>query len=296
MSNRSCLRPLFAAIAALALMAAPALAVTRTNLADGDQKPNFGTYAPRGDCAAEPRLTIDATGLTFRALGRTQKPTRFEHAVSYLGPEYNGIAAVFFPFMVSDDDLGRLVVTVNDNEKRGVVRLEADLPPGQRLDPFQAALLAASPLRRCGAPSPAAPAAITPPATTAGTPWERLPVAGRAPIATVDAARSPGITSFSLFCDRNQPVIAMLLNKPSREPAIILTWNFSGQPVTIPMRRGNAAGTFWQGALAGSQLVPMLLSRSGTALLRLNGRPEGEVSLAKAPEVLRGTIGGCIAA
>jgi len=44
-----------------------------------------------------------------------------------------------------------------------------------------------------------------------GSPWELLPVAGRAPVAHVAAAASPGIESFTLFCDNGRPTIAMLL-------------------------------------------------------------------------------------
>lgn len=118
-------------------------------------------------------------------------------------------------------------------------------------------------------------------------------MAARAPIATVDAAASPSITSFSLFCEGKQPVIAMLLNKPSSDRSIVLSWSFPAGSIDIPMRQGNREGTFWQGALAGTRLLPNLVRQTGPAMLRLNGRAEGEASLANAPAVLRATMRDC---
>src|SRR5690606_25403989 len=46
----------------------------------------------------------------------------------------------FFPFPRSPDELGPVLMYVNDDERLGTVRLEANAEPGQRLDPFYAAL------------------------------------------------------------------------------------------------------------------------------------------------------------
>jgi hypothetical protein len=284
------------AVVPMLLAASQALAITRTSLADGDMKAAFGSYGRAGDCSKEPRLTIDASGFTFQALGRTVKPARFEHAVSFMGREYQGISSVFFPFPVNEDNLGPVTMTINDGETPGLIRIEVYRQPGQPLDSFYAAFSGASPLRRCnaaGLPSVKNAPATAPAVAVSGTPWQTLPVAGRAPIASVDAAGSASITSFSLFCDGNRPVIAMLLNKPGREASIVLGWHFAGGSTTIPMRQGNREATFWQGALAGTRLLPMLLSQRGSAMLQLNGRPEGAASLANAPAVLRATMQGC---
>lgn len=142
----------FAALALL-LLAVPGMApaVTLTSLKGQGLSAIYGRYAPRGDCAQGVGLTIDETGFTFRALGRTVKTSRFEYALTYLGQDYQGISSVFFPFPVSDDNYGPVIMMVNDGEKRGLIRLEADLPPGQRADPLHAALVAASPLLPCKA-------------------------------------------------------------------------------------------------------------------------------------------------
>src|SRR3546814_8137889 len=62
-----------------------------------------------------------------------------------------------------------------------------------------------------------------------GTPWEVVPVQGRAPMAYVSAAASPNIEALSLYCEGGKPYMAMLLNKPSADNAMTMTWNFSGR-------------------------------------------------------------------
>lgn len=425
-------RPFFPMLSAI-IFALPgsAGAVTLTTLKGMGLEGGYGSYAPRGDCSQGVRLTISESGFTFSALGQSVRSNRFEYAASYLGPTYEGISAVFFPFPVSDYDFGRVVMTVNDDEKRGVVRLEADLAPGQRLDPFKAALVSASPLRLCGgsaaapAPTKAQPAAkpvsskptplgwtnlpasvgkyqsdsdgngidlltsgpiadalrnrlgakmqalgvnlstMTPlqrqgnlywvtgnaphqggveqayvlidssrrviqvglwergklttypplggripvPAEIArlladsppedavplpGTPWEVVPVQGRPPMAYVDVAASPNIKSFSLFCEGNRPMMAVLLNKPATAPRVTVTWNFAGRLVDVPVARANAQSTFWQASLTGSQLIPMLLRQTGSVMLRINGRLEGEALLTGAPAALRSGMRTCL--
>ncbi len=408
-----------------------ALALTVTGLKDTGLDHIYGSYAPGGNCSLEPRLTIDETGFTFRASGRTVKSTKVEYAVSYMGQSYDGIAAVFFPFPINDNNFGPVIMMVNDGEKRGVIRLEADVPPGQRQDPFHAALTRASPLLLCPGTSsavaaPAAPepmkqapvagmpiewnnlpslvgrfpgsydksnidlfnagavaAAIrsslgakvdvlqknlsvvsplqrqgslyyvsgnadhqggveqayvlidatrravqiglwergkltvyaptgtriplpadlqkllneSPPEDAValpGTPWEVVPVQGRSPLAYVDAAGSPNIKAFSLFCENGRPMMAVLLNKPATDATLTVTWNFAGRLVNIPVGRSNTAGTFWQANLSGSNLIPMLMSQTDAAMLRINGRLEGEALLAGAPAALRTAMKPCL--
>ncbi len=424
--------PLLSIAAGMALsLPGTAGAVTLTSLKGMEFAGSYGSYAPRGDCSQEVRLVIDESGFTFRASGRTVKSARFEYAASFLGPTYEGISAVFFPFPVNDSDFGQVIMTVNDDEKRGVVRLDADVPRGQRLDPFKAALVAGSPLLLCKgsapavAPTRAAPSrppaagkptplswanlsssvgkfqsdsdqngidlltsgpvadairtrlgakmqalgvnlsvvsplqrqgsfywatgnaphqggveqayvlldashravqvglwekgkltvyapqggripvpqdiarllADSPPEDAValpGTPWEVVPVQGRPPIAYVDAAASPNIKSFSLFCEGNRPMMAVLLNKPAASPRVTVTWNFAGGLVDVPTGRANTQGTFWQANLTGSPLIPMLLRQTGSVMLRINSRLEGEVLLTGAPAALRSAMRTCL--
>lgn len=127
-----------------------------------------------------------------------------------------------------------------------------------------------------------------------GTPWELLPVQGRSPAAYVEAAASPNITSLSLYCEKGQPFMAMLLNKPTAGTRLTMTWNFAGRIVNIPVQRANNQGTHWVGAVAGTPLVQHLLTQQDMAFLRIDGRLEGEVSLANAPAVLRSSLRSCV--
>lgn len=414
----------------LALSAPAAQAISLTSFKDQGMDPFFGSYAPRSDCSKEPRVTIDDTGMTFRARGRTVKPDRVEYALTFWGQRYDGIVAVFYPFPVSTQNLGPVLMFVNDNEKRGVIRFESELLRGQRADPFHAAftggglftlcqgsapantpepapsgpgtpvqglpvewhtlaslvdkypgsysednidlfdqgavaaalrtllgdkltvlktnLSVVSPLQRFGnlyylsgnAPHqggvdqayvildptrravqvglwergkltvyPPARGARLPappdiramldnsPGETAvplpGTPWEVVPVQGRAPLAYVSAAASPRIEALGLYCEGSKPYMTMLLTQPSGGNTLTVTWNFAGGQVNIPVRRANANGTQWSGGVSGTPLLPLLMRQTGTVMLRINGRGEGEASLAQAPAVLRSTLKAC---
>ena len=413
-----------------AFVIAAAQALPLSDLKDQGVDQIFGSYAPGGDCSSEPRVVIDQNGMLFRANGREVRPERVEYALTFLGPSYDGITAVFFPFPVSSNDYGRVIMFVNDGEKPGVIRFVSDLPRGERPDRFHATftngglftlcegsapvgtpaprqpetavavegipaewsnltslvgkypgeyskdnidifdkggvaaalktllgpkmavfqknLSVASPLERAGryfylsgnAPhqggieqayllidstrrevqvglwergkltvySPASGTRLplppdiktmldnSPPETAValpGTPWEVVPVQGRAPIAYVSAAASPNIEAVSLYCEGAKPFMAMLLNKPADATRMTMTWNFSGRLVNIPVQRANADGTQWIGAVSGTQLVPLLMQQRGTVMLRINGRLEGEASLDNSAVVLRNTMRGC---
>src|SRR3546814_21092854 len=96
---------------------------------------------------------------------------------------YDGIMAVFFPFPVSSNDFGRVLMYVNDDEKRGVIRFESDLPRGQRPASFHAAFTGGGPFTLCqgsalaGTPLPPRP---EPAVAVQGIPaaWTKI---GRAP-------------------------------------------------------------------------------------------------------------------
>jgi hypothetical protein len=428
-----------AVCAAVFSFATSATAVTISGLKGSGFDPAYGNYAPGGDCSKEPRITLGDRGITFRANGRELTSTRLEYAVSYMGPRYEGITQVIFPFPVNDNDFGRVLMFVNDDERRGIIRFEADLVPGQRADPFHAAFTGAGVFRLCGgsaavagaparsgnaAPSASARPQVAAQATPAewtnlaslvgrhpgggardgidildkgtiaasiqarmgakmavlkrnlsvitplqrsgnlyylsgnaehqggeeqayividptrravqvglwergrltvyppqtggrlpippelktlldnsppenavalpGTPWELVPVQGRAPIAYVSAAGSPNIEALSLYCQSGKPFMAMLLNKPAAGTAKTMTWNFAGRLVNIPVQRANSGGTQWIGGATGTQLIPLLMQQTGTVMLRIDGRLEGEASLSNAPTVLRTALRDCV--
>lgn len=423
-------RLILAGVSLSALSSAVAQALPLSSLEGQGVDHIFGSYAPGGDCSKEPRVVIDQNGMLFRASGREVRTQRIEYALTFMGPNYEGITTVFFPFPLSNSDYGRVIMFVNDDEKPGVIRFDADLAPGGRPDPFHAAftngglftlckgsapagtpappqpetavtvqgipaewnnlanlvgkypgeyskdnidifdkgavavslktllgpkmavfqrnLSAVSPLQRAGryfylsgnAPhqggveqaylmidparrevqvglwergkltvySPASGARLpvapeiktmldnSPPETAVplpGTPWEVVPVQGRAPIAYVSAAASPNIEAISLYCEGGKPFMAMLLNKPAAANTMTMTWNFSGRLINVPVQRANAGGTQWIGGVSGSELVPLLMQQRGTVMLRINGRLEGEASLENSAAVLRSTLGGC---
>ena len=126
-----------------------------------------------------------------------------------------------------------------------------------------------------------------------GTPWEVLPVRGRAPVDYVEAAASPSINSITLYCENGQPYMAMLLDKPGTGTRSNLTWNFAGRLIDIPVQRANNSGTYWVGGIAGTPLIEHLMTRMGMVYLRIDGRLEGEASLANAPAALRATLRQC---
>ncbi|MXO71843.1 hypothetical protein GRI99_09355 [Altererythrobacter buctensis] len=127
-----------------------------------------------------------------------------------------------------------------------------------------------------------------------GTPWEVLPVSGRVPVAYVEAAASPSIISLTLYCENGRPYMAMLLNKPANGARSTMTWNFAGRLVNIPVQRANNAGTYWVGGITGTQLVPLLMTQRDMVYLRIDGRLEGEASLADAPATVRATLRQCV--
>lgn len=127
-----------------------------------------------------------------------------------------------------------------------------------------------------------------------GTPWEVLPVQGRTPVAYVEAAASPNIKSLTLYCENGRPYMAMLLTRPASGARSTMTWNFAGRIVNIPVQRANNSGTYWVGGIAGTPLLQHLMTQKDMVYLRINGRLEGEASLANAPASLRATMRQCV--
>ena len=142
--------PALLAMAMAGLLCGNASAVTLENLKDAQLDGIFGTYAPGGDCKREPRITVDDSGLGYAHAGKTTHSTSIEYAVSFGGPEYDGISRWIFPFPVNADDVGRVLMTFNGDEKPGTLAVEPNLGPGQSLSGLQASLVKASPYARCG--------------------------------------------------------------------------------------------------------------------------------------------------
>ncbi len=109
----------------------------------------YGRYAPGGDCTRKPVISVDDAGFGFDVGGRVLRPVPFEYAASYGGRDYAGISSWFFPFIVNDDDMGPLLLTMNADEKRGRLIIESNLAPGQRLAPDMAVVLRGSPYAKC---------------------------------------------------------------------------------------------------------------------------------------------------
>ncbi|MGH8213736.1 MAG: hypothetical protein ACREPP_10970, partial [Rhodanobacteraceae bacterium] len=109
----------------VALVSPPASAVTLHGLKNSQLDDIYGAYAPRGDCSREPKIALDDSGMTFKLGGKSTHSGTVEYALTYGGPEYAGISRWIFPFPVNDDDPGRVLMTFNDNEKSGALKIES---------------------------------------------------------------------------------------------------------------------------------------------------------------------------
>lgn len=156
----------------LALSAIPASAIPVDNL-DGFED-IFGTYAPDGDCSHETWVAIGRTGIQFLDAGNEIVSHNPDFAASYMGNFYEGIMRVFFP-LASGNDLGPIILTANDGETPGRIRIEAtDGPPA---DPMLAAMVKVGVLTLCeGTGSGIAPVApeAPPRANLIPLTWENL--------------------------------------------------------------------------------------------------------------------------
>src|SRR3546814_14139317 len=101
-----------AACAIATLAAANAHALPLSSFKDQGIDHIFGSYAPRGDCSMEPRVTIAEKGMTFRANSREIKHSQGEYALPFMGQSYDGILAVFFPFPFTNISFGRVLLSL----------------------------------------------------------------------------------------------------------------------------------------------------------------------------------------
>jgi hypothetical protein len=134
--------------AAAGLAATPATAVEISDMKGFEAL--FGRYAPGGDCAREPRVLVDATGIAMELKGATDKSTKLEYAASFGGPEYQGKTAWFFPF--SSPNGWPVIMAFNADEKDGLLTVEPHdegWAGGPKLSARHQALVAGSPYRKC---------------------------------------------------------------------------------------------------------------------------------------------------
>jgi hypothetical protein len=276
--------------AILALGSTAAGAVSVDNLEGPAFEPIYGDYAPGGNCSLEPRVTIDAAGLTFVANGSTTHSRKLEFAASFFGPEYEGSSLAFFPFPLGEYEFGRVIMTANADEQAGLLRFEDNTGPGDRFTPLEAALVRTGTFQRC---TGVATAAAEPIAARELTPWEVVPTDGGSPLAYVDAVGSPDIESFSVFCSEGQPAIAMLLRNGMAGERLGVAWGFAGGTVQLTVYPSSNDGTFWQSYLRESGLLDWLLRESGQAQLRIGGTAEGAVSLNGSTATIKTALASC---
>jgi hypothetical protein len=134
--------------AAAGLAATPATAVEISDMKGFESL--FGRYAPGGDCAREPRVVVDATGIAMELKGVTDKSTKLEFAASFGGPEYQGNTKWFFPF--SSANGWPVIMAFNADEQAGLLTVEPHdegWAGGPQLSARHKALVAGSPYRKC---------------------------------------------------------------------------------------------------------------------------------------------------
>lgn len=77
-----------------------------------------------------------------------------------------------------------------------------------------------------------------------GVLWQTRPIVEHTPVAV--AAASTYIVTLSVFCDRGQPVLAMLLHRPPPSVPLTFTMVFHMGWVNVSMGRRHSAGTLWR--------------------------------------------------
>lgn len=137
-----------ASVVPCALLALTAAAVEVRDLKGHDAI--FGRYTPGGNCKREPRILVDATGITFEVAGKKTKPATIEYALAYGPHDYAGISVWIFPFILKDGY--SILMTFNANEVKGVLTVDPQdegYAGGPPLSPLNAALVKGSPYKRC---------------------------------------------------------------------------------------------------------------------------------------------------
>lgn len=139
----------------------------------------------------------------------------------------------------------------------------------------------------------AATTAPAPQPAAGGPGWQTREVAGLAMAMAV--ATDSVIKTLSVFCNAGKPVLAMLVK--ARPPAgpVMLTFEFNGGAVNVPMGQGNGEATLWLSDLSRSDLPQRLTREGGTVPLRINGGNQGEVSLNNSTATTQAALKSCYA-
>lgn len=133
--------------------------------------------------------------------------------------------------------------------------------------------------------------------------WQTREAANRM-LAMVVATDSV-IKTLSVFCNAGKPVLAMLVKARPPAGAVMLTFDFSGYPVVVPMGQGNREGTLWLSDLSRSDLPAWFTHRGSDAAkaefarvateasLAINGGTQGRISLTNSIAATRTALSGC---
>ncbi len=110
----------------------------------------LGAYAPGGDCAKEPRVTVSATAMTIQAGGKATRLAPIDACFSCAGGDrYEGIE-VWVAQLGPDQSPKEPMFRLNADEKKGA--LVVDKQGMQAFPPAVRAVAMASPLKRCAKP------------------------------------------------------------------------------------------------------------------------------------------------
>lgn len=125
-----------AAALLLALAVAPAGAVSEPMSPDV-----VGDWVPAASgCDAAQRLRVESAKMTLMNGSDRQSWGNFETALSFFGPEYQGISTVVMPDFDSGDP--PFTVYFNADEKKGVTKVEIYVPMQGNTNPQVAAIQA----------------------------------------------------------------------------------------------------------------------------------------------------------
>jgi hypothetical protein len=110
----------------------------------------FGRYAPGGDCARQPRIVVDRSGLAFENGDARHKVERFDYAASFGGVHYSGIGVWLMPLYGRERPV---LLNFNAEEQAGVLVVapyDRGWPGGPPLSARHQVVVDASPYRKCG--------------------------------------------------------------------------------------------------------------------------------------------------
>jgi len=132
-----------AALASVALLSAAGAALAQTEPAPE----LLGSYAPGGDCAREPKVTLGAKAITIQTGGKSTRLAPIDACYSCEGgARYEGIV-VWVSQLGADRNPIEPFFYFNAGEKKGALAMEKR--GAQNYPPAHRAVAMASPLQRC---------------------------------------------------------------------------------------------------------------------------------------------------